>query len=333
MSRLPDLVRDSQLDTQVRPEYTRHLYVETDPTSGQRAIEKKEYWKREKRIGSGGIGIVWLEKCFRGKRNAELRAVKQFPRPAKTRDLVRELEALAKFSHPKYVRCFVQSFGWYEDEDDLYIAMEYLPLGDLNNYLKAAGPVPELEVQQVVFQLLEGLSNILICSLPPQNWWVKLADFGISKRVEDCTTGPSTKKGTAGFVPPEFHGFTPSGEDTASDPPFSADIWALGEITFRMLTKSVTFQSSYDLFQFTEGRQTFPIASLEEKRVSMPAIEFVRACMRPSAGDRLTAPEAMAYEWMSAFVARSPIPHSVVSFGYSIIAIAIYFFSLTFDQR
>ena len=52
--------------------------------------------------------------------------------------------------------CFVKSFGWYESPGCVFIAMEYFPLGDLQNYLSS--PLPEKDTQQVTHQVLEGLS-------------------------------------------------------------------------------------------------------------------------------------------------------------------------------
>ena len=48
--------------------------------------------------------------------------------------------------------------GWYDDAENLYIAMDYFPLGDLETYLRNRDqPLPEVEVQQIILQLLEGL--------------------------------------------------------------------------------------------------------------------------------------------------------------------------------
>jgi len=58
----------------------------------------------------------------------------------------------------KYERCFVKSFGWYEGAEALFIAMEYLELGDLQHYLLQAPPLPEQEAGEITFQILEGLS-------------------------------------------------------------------------------------------------------------------------------------------------------------------------------
>jgi serine/threonine protein kinase len=50
----------------------------------------------------------------------------------------------------------VRSFGWYENNASVFIAMEYFPHRDLQNYLSS--PIPEGEVQEIAFQVLEGLA-------------------------------------------------------------------------------------------------------------------------------------------------------------------------------
>jgi serine/threonine protein kinase len=50
----------------------------------------------------------------------------------------------------------VRSFGWYEDDANVFIAMEYFPHGDLQSYLLS--PIPEGEVKEIASQVLEGLA-------------------------------------------------------------------------------------------------------------------------------------------------------------------------------
>lgn len=176
MSRIPDLVRDSKLETRFHARYVSHRYLDSGISSHQRAVVREEYWKREKYIGGGSYGSVWLERCIKGEQGHTIRAVKEIPKSEQSQKPVnynRELEAIAKFSHHKvsyqpnlcsevscfqqYVRCFVQSLGWYEHDEALFIAMEYFPLGDLREYLLNSSSLPEPEAQQVVFQLTEGL--------------------------------------------------------------------------------------------------------------------------------------------------------------------------------
>jgi|ERR1700722_5857807 hypothetical protein len=102
MLHIPDLVRDSKLDTEFDPEHTKHIYYESGLTPRQRTVRREERWKRKKYIGQGSYGSVWLEHCVMGQREVEFRAVKMIPKlqpTSKPIDYNRELEAIAKFSH------------------------------------------------------------------------------------------------------------------------------------------------------------------------------------------------------------------------------------------
>jgi len=104
MAGLPDLVRDSKLETEILDDYVVHTYYESDPVSRRRAVLRLEYWRRRQLIGEGSFGSVWMEECTKGQRGVQVRAVKKIAAPARQRakpiDYNRELEAMAKFSHP-----------------------------------------------------------------------------------------------------------------------------------------------------------------------------------------------------------------------------------------
>jgi serine/threonine protein kinase len=180
---MSDLVQDSKLRTHFSTSDCGveivHTYDEIDPTS-QRLVTRSEHWRREREIGSGGFGSVWLQKCTGGHRDIEVRAVKRIEISRYSRiDYNRELEAIAKFSHPKvqlhqftpfvtrftdilmqYERWFVKSFGWYKSSEYLFIAMEYLELGDLRAYLDHEKRFPEHEAKEITYQILVGLYNM-----------------------------------------------------------------------------------------------------------------------------------------------------------------------------
>jgi hypothetical protein len=103
ISSVPDWVLDSKLETHFLPgskHETVHTYYEQEPLS-QRPIKKSEHWQRESKIGGGGFGEVWLEICTERKNNGpHVRATKQME-VGRQVDYARELEAIAKFSHPK----------------------------------------------------------------------------------------------------------------------------------------------------------------------------------------------------------------------------------------
>jgi serine/threonine protein kinase len=52
---------------------------------------------------------------------------------------------------------FVEFFGWFETSKTVFIAMEYFPLGDLEQYVKQKGSFDVRAVQTITDQLLGGL--------------------------------------------------------------------------------------------------------------------------------------------------------------------------------
>ncbi|KAF7544868.1 hypothetical protein G7Z17_g9615 [Cylindrodendrum hubeiense] len=315
-----DLVRDSQLTTRFLPGgATQHAIYSTPVQSGRRRrIRVEETWRREKELGNGTFGRVWLEGCVAGPATGKLRAVKEIDKNSAVSfiDYSRELEAVAKFSHEKYVHCFVECYGWYESEHMVFIAMEYLQHGDLQKYLNR--PFPEAQVKDIAAQLVEGLgymhdngfthrdlkpANILVCQ-PDPDWWVKIADFGITKRAEQENTVLRTMIGTEGYLAPEVIGFIVSQSSTSSDSFYTSavDVWALGELLFRMVSKRSAFLTRQDLFGYVVRGQAFPVSELTAVGASQDCCEFVAKSMMADPGHRLTAREASAHPWVQSLL-------------------------------
>jgi serine/threonine protein kinase len=54
----------------------------------------------------------------------------------------------------------VKSFGWYDDAESVFIAMEYYPHGDLAHHLFNQRSLPPVEVELLTYQILEGLHQM-----------------------------------------------------------------------------------------------------------------------------------------------------------------------------
>jgi serine/threonine protein kinase len=60
---------------------------------------------------------------------------------------------------------FVDFFGWFQTDDAVFLATEYMPLGDLehnirdieNSLMHTRSPLSEEEVREITQQILEGL--------------------------------------------------------------------------------------------------------------------------------------------------------------------------------
>lgn len=157
MDDLTTLLQDFKLDTHFTNGRIEHVYNECDKSSGKRVIERREQWKRMRRIGRGSYGEVWLEECVEGGQIGSLRATKDIWSYGQI-NYARELEALSVFSKASCARWFCQSFGWYQTANTVSIVMEYFPLGDLQAYTsQPKKTLLEEDVQQITLQVLEGL--------------------------------------------------------------------------------------------------------------------------------------------------------------------------------
>ena len=125
---------------------------------------------------------------------------------------------------------------------------------------------------------------------------MKLADFGISKRAEDAS-GPSTVKGTLEFMAPELLGFGGSVSSSKTYNHHPADMWALGEITSRLLTGEHTFRDLRLLGDYCRGANEFPSERLMSSAGDDPA-QFVMALMTLDPNRRLNASDALHHPWM-----------------------------------
>ncbi|KAH7313556.1 kinase-like domain-containing protein [Stachybotrys elegans] len=311
MSRIPDLVQDTRLDTTFDDRYTVHHHDDSDDERNARSMRRAEVWQWEHMLARGGCGEVWLQRCVQGGRSHNWRAVKVVPRETQVH-YISELEAIAKFSQKRYSKCFVKLFGWYTAGTSLCIAMEYFPLGDLQKQMSSGGPIAHDDVRDICFQIMEGLhymhregfahrdikpGNVLVKSRPPaSSWWVKLSDFGISKRLEESMGQLSTVKGTVSYMAPELLGHEP-GSPVQIDY-MASDMWSAGEMTFRMLTKSATFSSHRALLRYLDRPDLFPSQEITNHGGSEDAASFIRQLMQPSPESRLRSGQALEHPWL-----------------------------------
>lgn len=201
-----------------------------------------------KLIGRGGMADVYRAESPTNGREV---AIKVLP-PSFAEDeqfrrrFMREAKVVAGLQHPNIVE--ILNYG--EENGTYYIVMEYLNGPDLRNLLKEnkrialADFLPLLRdtVSALVYAHTRGLvhrdikpSNIMLdtTSLPPR---AVLTDFGIAKIADAHTKITATGVlGTFDYIAPEQ--IQASGEVDAS-----ADQYALGVMTYQMLTGKLPFE-------------------------------------------------------------------------------------------
>ena len=190
--------------------------------------------------------------------------------------------------------------------------MEYLEDGDLHTYLYSkVDPMTEDDSRHIIRQVLQALDfmhsedfthgdikpkNVLIkqraAEGQPHMWWVKLADFGISKRVKEVS-GTTAVAGTSEYMAPEMlRGMT------MEDLP-AADIWAVGVMAFFMLTKQAPFQTNWLAGQYRDKpEELFPRVALNKFNVSTDGQAFIRTLMGPTPEQRPSSVQALDEGWV-----------------------------------
>ncbi|PQE25951.1 camk kinase protein [Rutstroemia sp. NJR-2017a BBW] len=289
-----------------------HTSYRADRTSGINKRAIVERWiPNPEPLGKGASGIVWLHK--QSGSDKKMRAVKQVSKFEMERDNIdykRELLALTKFSGKKFSKfeVFVDFIAWFEDKYWVYFAMEYFPLGTLQGFIN--GNMVEDDVRIISSQLIAGLrimheEGFAHRDLKPQNifivqktpvWWIKIGDFGITKRSSNVTA-LQTQIGTPLYRAPEVSGYI---EDVAEDSESSVythavDIWSFACVVYEMLALHVPFANPAKVVAFCNGG-AFPEVPLR-LRASNQGLNFVKRILVPHPQRRSKASEIEKDPW------------------------------------
>ena len=179
----------------------------------------------------------------------------------------REAENLSKLHHPNIVKVL----EYFEANNTVYYAMEYMEGGSLDNYITQKNGMPEAECVKYAKQIGAALSymhahKMLHLDLKPGNVMLRkngeavLIDFGLSKQYDE-NGNPETSTTVGGGT----HGYAPIEQANYHDGkgfPVTMDVYALGATMYKMLTGERAPEASDIL---NEG---FPAYKLQEAHVS-----------------------------------------------------------------
>ena len=145
--------------------------------------------------------------------------------------------------------------------------------------------------------------NILV-QIPQPNWYVKIADFGISRKIHN-SPGITAGIGTQSYMAPEAYPMFShkSNLSTSESHIFALDMWALGTIIWRMMTTQFPFPGIEDLATYINATPSSPL-SLKFEGLSKDCINFVEASLAIVPEERLTSTAALQSNWLESYKAR-----------------------------
>ena len=187
-------------------------------------------YRVEREIGRGGMGAVWLCRDELLGRTVAVKQIGRLPGESTT-DLaraMREARSSAALNH----RNVVSVFDAIEEDDHLWLVMEYVPGRTLAQLLAAEGPLEPARVAWIGAQVADGLAaaharGTVHRDVKPGNVLLTeddralISDFGIARTHGDATlTRTGMVTGTPAYFAPELA--------RGGDPKPASDVWALG---------------------------------------------------------------------------------------------------------
>ena len=270
------------------------------------AIQNKSLFDKyevKQKIGKGKFGLV---KCGINKETKKPVAIKIMAKKNMDKsdlELAKvEIDILKIGQHPNIIKLY----DIYENENYIYIIMEYCSGGDLLSYFEYHEyELPETKVCEIIHKLSMAIyylhsygivhrdlkpENILMTDLSPQAD-IRLLDFGLSKIVgndEKCTE----PYGTLSFVAPEVLQGKPYDK--------SVDLWSIGIITFLLLCGYLPFDDKHSEREIARQTIQDPVP-YEEKiwnKYSPEAKAFVDGLLQKKPEKRYTIKEILEHPWI-----------------------------------
>ncbi|CAO3616086.1 unnamed protein product [Mucor hiemalis] len=305
------------MDPRIYPEYKGNpRYTFIKPKTNTIPVRRFDsLYQTLNAIGDGAFGTVHLAVCKSTGKRVAVKEIDMSKCKSKTSStsLLREISVCMAFPvHP----CIIQINRVIEEDNNLYIVMEYGANGDL--FTNIAEPVMDLRLQEfeikIIFDQIAHailylhdhnivhrdlkMENVIMCDR--KKLTVKLCDFGLStfmKKGEKL----HTTCGTMMYAAPELLRMKEDGKGYGS----AVDIWSLGVLLYTALTNCTPFPQFDDesdesrnklKHHIMEGLFSFPQPSW--KNISEEAQDLIKHMMVLDPTKRYTITDVIAHPWM-----------------------------------
>ncbi len=251
------------------------------------------------RLGSGGMGEVWLAKHRLLARPAAVKLIRQEASPGTSRERLvgrfhREAQVTARLQSPHTVQLY--DFG-VNDTGAFYYVMELLQGLDLQDIGKRFGPLPPERVIMLLRQACRSLAeaherglvhrdikpaNLFVARLGNEYDFLKLLDFGIVKDQPDEGTDPASNwlsspnvfPGTPAFMAPEVILGSRSLDGRT-------DLYSLACTAYWVLTGRLVFEAKTPAHMMLQHAHTRPLPPSAVSELPLPREleEVLMACL------------------------------------------------------
>uniref|UniRef100_A0A0P4W6H1 Protein kinase domain-containing protein n=1 Tax=Scylla olivacea TaxID=85551 RepID=A0A0P4W6H1_SCYOL len=211
-----------------------------------------------------------------------------------------EFDMMNQISSCKHI---VRLYDAYESVNNMVLVTELCGGGDLLGTLTTRTYITEYEVCWYVRQLLLAVDHMHdrciahlginvgdILLVRPNGMEIKLGDLSLARHIRINNVYP-LDYGMPEFVAPEIA----NGEDVT----YAADMWAIGVVTYILLTGTSPFRGDNDretLTKVKKGEVNFDMEAFSH--ISDEAKDFIIRCLDYKVDTRMEAKSALRHPWM-----------------------------------
>jgi serine/threonine protein kinase/outer membrane protein assembly factor BamB len=248
-------------------------------------------YRIEDRLGSGGMGVVYLARSASGRRLAIKVVHSQYADDDEFRTRFRREVAAARRVSGAFTAPVVDADA---DAPHPWMATLYIPGADLGTYVREHGPLPLPRLRGLAAGLAEALRDIhragvVHRDLKPANVMLaedgpRVIDFGISRAAEFAASDVLTQTGRVMGTPPFM---SPEQFASPQDVGPAADMFSLGSV----LTYAATCRGPFDSPSPYETALRVVEGEPDLTGVPDELLPFVRLCLEKHQKSRPAADE------------------------------------------
>ncbi|WFD44647.1 polo kinase [Malassezia psittaci] len=210
----------------------------------------------------------------------------------------------------------VQFQDVFEDNENVYFALELCHNGNMNDIVKRRGRYLESEARYFMIQILAGVQHMHNNSIIhrdlklgnvflDKNMQVKIGDFGLAALLKYPEERKKTVCGTPNYIAPEIL------YDQGEGHSFEVDVWSVGVILYTLLVGRPPFQTSnvqkiYDRIR----RNEYEIPP--EANLSTEAQQLIRQILSQRPSERPSLAEIMDHPWFRAGTVPLQVPSDAI---------------------